>query len=215
MSALTIKERGKNFVIYNEGIIRIDNVRFSYPHVDKPWKKESDKGQAKYGLVGLMPKETHEEAKVAIAKIMKQMAKDAKITVASNMKFLRDGDANTGMDDDDDDKSENTYAGHYFVSARETNRPTLRDKTGKKLDPIEDAEKILELFYGGAWGHMLIRPWIQNNEHGKRINAGFQGAMFVKDDKAFGQGRIDDSGAWADVAGPDAGDGDDDDDDDL
>ena len=213
MAALTIKERGKNFIVYNEGVIRIDNVRFSYPHVDKPWKKESDKGVAKYGIVGLMPKETHEDAKKAIAKIMKQLAADAKVTVASNMKFLRDGDANTGMDDDDgDDKPENTYAGMYFVSARETNRPTLRDKTGKKLDPVDDAEKILELFYGGAWGHILIRPWVQNNEHGKRINAGFVGAMFTKDDKAFGQGRIDDSGAWDDVS--DAG-GDDDDDDEL
>ena len=214
MSALTIKERGKNFIIYNEGFIRIDNVRFSYPHVDKPWKKESDKGTAKYGLVGLMPKETHEEAKVAIAKIMKRLATEAKITVPSDKKFLRDGDANSSMDDDDvDNKAENTYAGMYFVSARETNRPTLRDKAGKKLDPVDDAEKILELFHGGAWGHMLIRPWVQNNEHGKRINAGLSGAMFVKDDKAFGQGRIDDSGAWDDVADPDAGNDDDDDDD--
>jgi hypothetical protein len=200
MSALTIKERGKNFIIYNEGVIRIDNVRFSYPHVDKPWKKESDKGTPKYGIVGLMPKETHEDAKKAIAKIMKQLATDAKITVASDKKFLRDGDANSGMEDEDADKSENTYAGMYFVSARETNRPTLRDQYGKKLDPVDDAEKILELFYGGAWGHILIRPWVQNNEHGKRINAGFVGAMFSKDDKAFGQGRIDDSGAWGDIA---------------
>lgn len=213
MTALTVKERGKNYVVYNEGVIRVDNVRLSYPHVDKPWKKESDKGVPKYSCTGLMPKETHEEAKTAIAKIMKQMAKDAKITVASNMKFLRDGDANTGMDDDDDDKADNTYAGHYFVSARETNRPSLRDKAGKKLDPIEDAEKILELFYGGAWGHILIRPWVQNNEHGKRINAGLVGIMFVKDDKAFGQGRIDDSGAWGDVADDTDSDEEDDDDD--
>jgi len=214
MAALTVKSRGKNYVIYNEGVIRIDNVRFSYPHVDKAWKKETDKGVPKFSLTGLMPKETHEEAKVAIAKVMKQLAADAKITVASNMKFLRDGDANSGMDDDDDDaKTENTYAGMYFVNARETNRPSLRDKQGKKLDPVDDLEKITELFYGGAWGHMLIRPWVQNNEHGKRINAGLVGALFSKDDKAFGQGRIDDSGAWDDVADPDAGDDDGDEDD--
>lgn len=209
MSALVVESRGKNYVIYTNGAIRVDNVRFSYPHVDKPWKKEGDQGVAKYALVGLLPKETHEEAKVAIAKLMKKLATEAKITVASNMKFLRDGDANS-TDDDDEDAAENSYAGHWFVSARETNRPTLRDQSGKKLDPVDDAEKILELFYGGAWGNMLIRPWVQNNKHGKRINAGLVGAMFVKDDKAFGQGRIDDSGAWDDVS--DAG-GDDDDDD--
>lgn len=214
MAALTVKQRGKNFVIYNEGVIRVDNVRLSYPHVDKAWKKESDKGVPKFSCTGLMPKETHEEAKTAIAKLMKQLATDAKITVASNMKFLRDGDANTGMEDDDDEKAENTYAGHYFISARETNRPSLRNKAGVKLDPVDDLEEINNLFYGGAWGHMLIRPWVQNNEHGKRINAGLVGVLFSKDDKAFGQGRIDDSGAWGDLA-EEAGAGTDDDDDDL
>lgn len=210
MAQLTVKERGKNYVIYNEGVIRIDNVRFSYPHVDKPWKKESDKGVAKYGLVGLLPKETHEEAKSAIAKIMKSMLAEAKITVPADKKFLRDGDANRDEDDDAEGDS-NTYKNHWFISARETNRPTLRDKKGNKLDPVEDLQQILDMFYGGAWGHMLIRPWVQQNEHGKRLNAGLVGAMFAKDDKPFGQGRIDDSGAW-DVEG---GDDDNDEDDDL
>lgn len=212
MSALVVKKRGKNFVLYENGVIRVDNVRFSYPHVDKPWKKESDKGVAKYGLVGLLDKTTHEEAKSVIAQEIKRHLAEAKISVPSDKKFLRDGDAN--RDDDDDAGAEgNSYAGHWFLSARETNRPTLRDQKGAKLDPVEDLEKILELFYGGAYGHMLIRPWVQNNEHGKRINAGLVGAMFTKDGKAFGQGRIDDSSAWDDVA-TDAG-GDDDDDDEL
>lgn len=204
MSALIVKKRGKNFVLYESGVIRVDNVRFSYPHVDKPWKKESDKGVAKYGLVGLLPKATHEEAKSVISQEIKRILAEAKIVVPNDKKFLRDGDANRD-EDDDADGVDNTYAGHWFLSARETNRPTLRDNQGRKLDPVEDLDKILELFYGGAWGHMLIRPWVQNNEHGKRINAGLVGAMFSKDDKAFGQGRIDDSDAWGDVAADDSG----------
>jgi hypothetical protein len=213
MSALVVKKRGKNFVLYENGMIRVDNVRFSYPHVDKPWKKESDKGVAKYGLVGLLPKETHEEAKSVIAQEIKRVLTEAKLTVPTDKKFLRDGDAN--VDPDDPDAGENSYRGHWFLSARETNRPTLRDKSGRKLDPVEDLQTINELFYGGAWGHMLIRPWVQNNEHGKRINAGLVGAMFAKDDKAFGQGRVDDSDAWDDHASGDTGGSSNDDDDDL
>jgi hypothetical protein len=211
MSALVVKKSGKNFVLYENGMIRVDNVRFSYPHVDKPWKKESDKGTAKYGLVGMLPKETHEEAKKVIAEEMKRHLAEAKISVPADKKFLRDGDAN--RDEDSGDDASNSYAGHWFLSARETNRPTLRDASGRKLDPVEDLETINELFYGGAWGHMLIRPWVQNNEHGKRINAGLVGAMFKKNDKAFGQGRVDDSGAWDDVADDtgSTGDGEDDD----
>lgn len=213
MTALVVKKRGKNFVLYENGMIRVDNVRFSYPHVDKAWKKEGDAGEPKFSITGMMPKTTHEEAKTAIAAVMKAVLAEAKISVPSDKKFLRDGDAGSSEDDDD---VVNSYAGHWFVNARETNRPALRDKSGKKLDPVEDLETIKELFYGGAWGHILIRPWVQNNKHGKRLNAGLVAVMFAKDDTAFGQGRVDDADAWDDVGGGDAG-GDDsgDDDDDL
>jgi hypothetical protein len=212
MSALVVKKRGKNFVLYENGMIRVDNVRFSYPHVDKAWKKEGDAGEAKFSITGMMPKGTHEEAKTVIAAEMKRILAEAKISVPADKKFLRDGDANAS---DDDDENVNSYAGHWFVNARETNRPTLRDQSGAKLDPVEDLEKIKELFYGGAWGHVLLRPWVQNNKHGKRLNAGLVGVMFSKDDTPFGQGRIDDSDAWDDVATEGAGSGGDGDEDDL
>lgn len=209
MSALVVKERVANCILYENGMIRVDNVRLSYPHLDKVWKKEGDAGEAKFSCTGMMPKKTHEAAKSLIAREMKRVLAEAKISVPSDKKFLRDGDAGTSEDDDDD--VVNSYADHWFVNARETNRPTLRDKSGAKLDPVDDLDTIKELFYGGAWGHMLIRPWVQNNKHGKRLNAGLVGVMFSKDDQAFGQGRIDDSGAWDDVA-PAGGDDDDDDD---
>jgi hypothetical protein len=213
MTALVVKKRGKNFVLYENGMIRVDNVRFSYPHVDKPWKKEGDQGEAKYSITGMMPKGTHEEAKTAIAAVMKAVLAEAKISVPADKKFLRDGDANAS--DDDDENVENGYAGHWFVNARESNRPSLRDKAGKKLDPVEDLDTIKELFFGGAWGHILLRPWVQNNKFGKRLNAGLVAVMFSKEDTAFGQGRVDDADAWDDVATAGGGSDDGDDDDDL
>lgn len=193
MSKLIVKERVKNCTLYENGMIRLDNIRFSYPHVDKAWKKEGDQGDAKFSLTGLMPKETHEEAKTLISRVMKEMLNDAKLTgqVKAAMKFMRDGDA--GGEDED---VINSYAGHWYVSARETIRPTLRNKNMIVLDPKEDMDSINELFYGGAYGHMLIRPWVQDNKHGKRLNAGLSAVVFAKDGEPFGQGRVDDSDAW-------------------
>lgn len=204
MSALIIKKRVKNGILYENGMMRLDNIRFSYPHLDKPWKKEGDTGEAKFSLTGMMPKETHEEAKTLAASQMKIVLAEAKIAVPKDKKFLRDGDANT--DEDDDADLVNSYAGHWFVNARESRRPTLRDKGGNKLDPVEDLSTIQALFYGGAWGHMLIRPWVQDNKHGKRINAGLVAVMFAKDDTPFGQGAIDETEAWGDVADDTGGD---------
>lgn len=197
---LIVKKRVKNCTLYENGMIRVDNIRYSYPHVDKPWKKEGDAGDAKFSLTGLMPKESHEEAKTLIAEVMKQLITDAKLTgqIKADKKFLRDGDAGASSEMGDEEVI-NSYAGHWYISARETNRPTLRNAQGIVLDPKDDIDSINELFYGGAWGHMLIRPWMQDNKHGKRLNAGLVAVVFGKDGEPFGQGRVDDSDAWADI----------------
>ena len=66
----------------------------------------------------------------------------------------------------------------------------------------------------------MLRPWYFNGKaktssksFPKRICCGFTGAQFLKDDKPFGNGRIDDSDAWGDESGK-GGDGMDDGDDD-
>lgn len=210
---LIVKKKVLNAVLYENGMIRVDNIIFSYPHVDKAWKKEGDQGEAKFSCTGLMLKETHAEAKTLIADVMKQLIADAKLTgqIKPDKKFLRDGDANGGEEDED---VVNSYAGYWYVSARETIRPTLRNKDFVVLDAKEDMDTIVELFYGGAKGHMLIRPWVQDNKHGKRLNAGLSALVFKENGTPFGQGRVDDSDAW-DAADDEGGGSASNDDDDL
>lgn len=205
MAALEVKKRGKNYVIYTNGCIRIDNVRGSYVHVDKPYKgkdqKRDDGSEAvpKYSMVGILPKATHEEAKDAIIEFIRQLLaenKDAK--VAKDKRFIRDGD----------DAEKEEYEGAYTVSASEERKPKCRDRNGELVD---DIEAIREMFKSGYWFNMLIRPWFQDNKYGKRVNAGLVGVQFVKKDKTFGEGEIDDSDAWDTVDGDDGNDGLDDD----
>lgn len=61
----TIVKKVANAVLYSDGTIRIDNVRFSYPHIDAPYESEDDNGDKKssYSITGMMPKATHTEAK--------------------------------------------------------------------------------------------------------------------------------------------------------
>ncbi len=195
---LVVKKKGKNWILYENGMIRLDRIRMSYPHLDKPWKKEGDAGVAKYSLTGMLDKETHAEAieflrthQIALIKAEKDF------TVKADKRFARDGDA--GQDDGDDAGGENSYAGHWYVSAREERRPSLRDNDGTLLDPETELEAIRSKFYGGAYGHMLIRPWAQNNKHGQRLNAGLSAVVFWKDGEPFGSGSIDDSDAWDDL----------------
>ena len=175
--AREVREKEKNAVLYADGTIRVDMVRFSYPHLKKPYKGNDDKGEAKFGVVGLMPKATHKAAFALIQKRIEELLKENKVkALPADKKFLRDGDE-SGKDD---------YDGMWTISARETRRPPLRNQRNEVVEP-EDAD---EIFQPGFWGSILIRPWYQNNSYGKRVNAGLSSVQFIKKDEVFGEGRL-------------------------
>lgn len=165
-------------VLRSDGKIRIDWVRFSYPHLRKPYAGD-DGGEPKFGIVGLMPKKTHRAAKDLIKEVIDDLLAANKVkAIAPDKKFLRDGDHS--------DKDE--AHGCYTVSARETRRPLLRDRRNEPIEPEEADSEIQP----GYWGTILIRPWWQNNKWGKRINAGLSAVQVVAEDETFGEGGISD-----------------------
>lgn len=165
-------------ILYADGTIFVEWVRFSYPHLDRPWKKDGDQGKPKYSVTAMLPKDTHEAAYDLIQERIEQLLKENKVKkLKSDKIFLRDGD--------DGDLEE--YEGHWTVSAREERRPPLRDRRNEPVDP-EDAA---EVFRPGYWGAVLIRPWFQNNDWGKRANAGLSSVQFLMKDEEFGgEGRL-------------------------
>lgn len=165
-------------VLYDDGLIRIDGVRFSYPHLKKAYAGDGD-GEAKFGLVGLLPKKGNEAAKKLIdSRITELMTENKVKALAADKKFIRDGD----------EAGKDGYEGHWTISARETRRPPLRNASGEPVEP----DAVDDVFQPGYWGSILIRPWYQNNSYGKRVNAGLSSAQMICDDETFGEGRISD-----------------------
>lgn len=185
MAKREIVAEGKNFKRYSDGTILVMGVRASYPHCFVPQASdENPDGPKSYSITGLLPKKTHEAAKNEVKKMISELLetnkakfKGAKPVLPADRKFLRDGDL-TG-------KVENE--GMFTISARENKRPSVRDRDKSVLSK-DDADRI----YGGCWVNILIRPWFQDNKYGKRVNANFVALQFVKDDTAFGEGRLSD-----------------------
>lgn len=172
--------------VYNDGTIMIGPVRCSYPHLFEAYQGEQSE-KPKYSMVGLMPfGAEYRGAKNLLVKFIDEMIRSNKQkAIPAGNKFLRDGNL-TGKDE-----NENMFT--INASEAVTRRPILRDskrdpKTGKprRLDPATDADVI----YGGCWVNMLIRPWWMNNKHGKKVNASLIAVQKVRDDEAFGQGRV-------------------------
>lgn len=202
--ARTIVKKVKNAILYSDGCIRVDNVRASYPHLAKPWaKNEGDR--AKFSITGLAPKETHEEAKKLLVDEINKLLVSSKIgKLAGEHKFVRNGD--------DSGKDENE--GMWVIKASENpeRRPSVRDQRSN----LVDQDEVDELIFPGCFVNILLRPWAQNNAHGKKINANLIGVQYVKKGERFGEAPIDDEDAWDELDGDDTDlDLGDDDDDDL
>lgn len=199
MAQREVVTKVSNAVLYSDGTIRIDNVRASYPHLDKAFAGKNDKGEdtaAKFGIVGMLPKKTHTAAKELIKKVIQDIMKENDTKVSTDKWFLRDGD----------NHEQETYDDHWIVSARESRRPSVRDRKGTPLSEKEVADTI----YGGCYVNILLRPWYQDGVkvgkgYGKRINAGLVAVQFVRDGEAFGEGRIDDEGVFETVDDDDNG----------
>lgn len=199
MANLEIAKKGKNFILYTNGMIKIENVRFSFPHLDKPFKGKNAKPDevGKYSIKGMIKESTHKEVFAVInARIAELMAEGKVKRLPGKDKFFRDGN----------DEKEEVYEDHWIISASEVRKPAVRNKRAQLVTEPEDIRDLIE---GGYWGHMLIRPWFQNNDWGTKVNAGLVGVQHTKDDQTFGEGRVDDTDAW-DAEGGDDDEADDD-----
>lgn len=170
--------------LYEGGIIKILNVRASYPHLDKPYAGD-DGGEPKFSIVGLADKGSHQSVKEACVEVIEDLKKANKnAKVAKDKLFIKNGD--------DSDKEE--YEGMWTISARETKRPKVRDGNGDLLEVDEIADTI----YAGCYVDIIIRPWFQDNAFGKRCNANLLSVKFRADGEQLGEGRIDDDDLWDD-----------------
>ncbi len=178
-----VVKQTENAVLYDDGTILVKNVRLSYPHLDKPYAgKGKDQGEPKFGVVGLAPKATHKDVMLMCRDEIRRLLAENKIKdIAADKKFIRDGDL-TGKEENE---------GQWIISAREKNAPILRDQRNKTVQAV-DASRI---FYGGCYGNILIRPWWQSNDFGKRVNANLLAVQFARDGEPFGEGRISEDDA--------------------
>lgn len=201
MSSLEKISSGPNFILYkseDQKLIKIENVRFSYPHFGKKKVDENDDGGTKesWGGVAMLSKSTHVAAKEAFVALMQEIMTANDVKIPPEYRCIKNGD----------DKEDENMAGHWLITFNDSNRrPAVRDQ---KAGLMADEAAIDEKFYGGCWGSVLLRPWYfkgkaknSTKTFPKRICCGFTGVQFLRDDKPFGNGRIDDNDAWGDESG--------------
>lgn len=203
-------ERTAHTVLFTNGCIRLMG-RFTYAYVAESQKNENDEGKTveTWSSGILMPKNTHKDGLVLCIRRIREICADNKMKdIPSDKKFCKDGDKT--------DKEE--YQNMWVATGRSYEPVKLygpaRDPATGKTQVIAPGRAARDLFYGGAEGALILRPyWNVHPKGGKRVTAALIGIQFLKHNDPFGEGRLseeaiadgfdssDDDGGFGDDAG--------------
>lgn len=206
------------------GRCTVKDVRLSFPFLfqKSPPRKRDDGSMdnGNYRASGIMYKSggehsIHTKSNLAILTQAKKDVLNAKYGLEKNWPKIkaekicvRNGD----LEDWDG------YENSYYITASENEQPLLltrrRDAKGLWI-PAEPKD-----LYAGCYVNMIVQLWVQDNEHGKRVNANLKAVQFYAHGEGFSSSApIDAAAAFGDIEEQDDGDigsgfsgGDDDDD---
>lgn len=164
--------------LFSDGTINIMDVRASYPHIDKMWRK-NEKDTLAYSITGILPVATHQPAIDLLNEVAMDILKDRNkgADIKDDAKFIRDGKPTKKPE----------YADAWIVASRETEKPTVLHPDKSEM---ESPEEIKSTIKAGYFIDLLIQPWWQDNEHGKRVNASLRAVRFRREGPLISEGGI-------------------------
>jgi hypothetical protein len=164
-----------------------DPVRFSFCHPFKPKPFGKTKDNPRFQCTGLLDpsNKTHAEQILTLKAEAKKLLEQGGLSQAElkSMCFGK-GDKLYAQKKD----TYEAYQGMVYLTSSQTpdNPPDIRDRRNK---PVKEGQP--QAVYSGCFGILGVTLWLQNNDWGKRINANFLVAQFVKDGPKFGGGGVD------------------------
>lgn len=198
----------------NKHLVQLSGVRLSFPNVAEPQKTQGVKGERiSYNAEFLLPS-THPAWARFHAVVLEMATAKWKEMAPGVIQFCNANRKSRCYGGGEEKVKQSTmkpydgYPGNCFISAGRDKMPQIYDAQGKLIDPNDTMalQKEARRLYGGCWVNATVKPWMQENEHGRAIRADFVGIQFLRDDTAFGEGAVDASGLYGATEGaqPDA-----------
>lgn len=148
----------------------------SYPHLFEPWAgkpgKDGKPQTPKFSGRFLIKKATQADVVKLVAEKIREAAALKWPVQPGKKQFLPPSDKLCMIDGDTTNAEEDE--GFWVVKASEQIRPHVVDQK-RNIVTAED-----DLFYPGAIVMVAIRPWAQDNEWGKRVNANLIGVQYIR-----------------------------------
>lgn len=193
-------------------VIFLSNVRLSFPNLAQPQvQKNEQTGETRtsYNCELIMPGE-HQ----GLAQFMQRYATMAQekwkehaqtvMQMIQNDRKLRCFGAGQEKVNSRTFQPYDGYPGMYFITVGNKNRPQMIQPDGSPVNPDDSMAytQLARKLYGGCRVNAAVRPWLQENKHGRGIRCDLIAIQFNADDKAFGEGFVDASGLFGATHAP-------------
>lgn len=190
-------------------IIYLSNVRLSFPHIIEPQVRVNDAGASRstYGADFIMapndPGFTQFMQQYAALAVTKwgEHANQVMQMIHADRKSRCYGSGVEKVDK----KTFKPYLGYdgmAYITAVGDKPPQMIQLDGKPIDPANTMayQAMARKMYGGCYVNAAIKPWLQENKHGRGVRCDLVAIQFAKDGEPFGEGVVDASGMFGAVA---------------
>lgn len=181
-----------------KNVVFLTNVRLSFPHIAKPQEAKEANKKAKYNAEFIIAPDNLGWAR--FFEIVNRLATDKWKHQAQQVMQMIQNDRKKRCFGWGQEKVNQTtlklydgYEGMYFIGANRDQMPDIIDHLGQRVDPTNSmaCQTMAARMYGGCYVNACIRPWLQENEHGRGIRADFLSVQFHADGTPFGEGATD------------------------
>ena len=194
----------------NKDIIFLSSVRLSFPHISEPQEQVNQVTGAKrisYNCEFIMPQD-HDGFRQFMAKYGElALAKWAEHAQTVMGMIQNDRKSRCyGRGEEKVNKKTFTpydgYAGNVFITAGRDSQPQIIQADGSAIDPNNTMayQQLTRKMYGGCRVNAAIKPWLQDNKHGRGVRCDLVALQFAGDDQPFGEGAVDASNLFGSVA---------------
>lgn len=190
-------------------VILLSNVRLSFPHLVEPQRKvspETGKERISYSADFIMAPDHPGYAQfmkrvneMALEK-WKQHAAQVMQMIGADRKLRCFGDGKQKVNSKTFQLYDG-YQGMVFITAFRDTPPQIIQADGSPIDPQNTMayQTLTRRMYGGCRVNVALKPWLQENKHGRGVRCDLVAIQFAGDDQPFGEGAVDVSGMFGQV----------------
>lgn len=191
-------------------VIFLSNVRLSFPNLAEPQKRKdptSGEERISYNCELILPRD-HQGFAQFMQRYAALAAEKWKEHAQTIMNMVQQDRKARCFGVGEEKVKQSTlqpydgYPGNYFITVGNRNQPQMIQPDGKPVDAgnLMAYQMVARKLYGGCKVNAAIKPWLQENKHGRGVRCDLIAIQFAGDDKPFGEGHVDASGMFGAVA---------------